>query len=297
MPTSAVDSTAHWQTVDPKCARGLIDARLQLHHAAQLATAIGISYLPKRADDSHTNLEWLPSLRALASRVVPLSSAFRVAVRPSPFALLLLDERNEAAASFSLHGRTIANAAQWLRDLLPTVGADPAALTLKRHYTIPSHPVAGGAAFDEISESAFEELARWYGNAALVLTRLASVTPKASEVRCWPHHFDIATLIEVEPARGTESARTVGVGLEPGDNYYAEPYVYVNMYPAPPASRATALLAGGGCWHTNEWLGAVLPSSRLRAADQRAQLESFIGSAVAACTELLMDDGRSTRDD
>jgi hypothetical protein len=284
--TAAVEAASQWQTVDPERARGLVDARLQLHHAAQLATASGISYLPKRADDSHTNLEWLPAIRALAARVVPTPSPFRVAVQPSPFTLLLLDGRHEITTSLLLHGRGIADAAQWLRGVLPTVGADPAAFTLKRHFTIPPHRVDDGAAFDATDVTAFEELARWYGNAALVLAELASVTPRASEVRCWPHHFDIATLIEVEPARGTHSAPTVGVGVEPGDNYYAEPYFYVNAYPFPPASRATGPLGGGGSWHTNEWIGAVLPGSRLQATDQRAQLESFVQSAVRACTDL-----------
>src|SRR4051812_30076366 len=45
----------------PETATRLSDARRQLHHAAQFATAAGISYLPARPDDSHTNLEWLPS--------------------------------------------------------------------------------------------------------------------------------------------------------------------------------------------------------------------------------------------
>jgi hypothetical protein len=86
----------------------------------------------------------------------------------------------------------------------------------------------------------------------------AEVEPNASEVRCWPHHFDIATLIEV--ARG----KTIGVGMEPGDVYYDEPYFYVNLHPRP-AAPPTALLGGHGTWHTHEWIGAVLPVSRLKA--------------------------------
>jgi hypothetical protein len=77
--------------------------------------------------------------------------------------------------------------------------------------------------------------------------------------------------------------------MEPGDGYYAEPYFYVNMYPAPPASRVTARLDGNGMWHTHEWIGAALPGSRLGTDNQRAQIESFLGSAVRACTDLVED--------
>jgi hypothetical protein len=276
-----------WHDLDPSMARSLVDARLQLHHAAQLATAVGISYLPKKPDDSHTNLEWLYSAAALASRVVPTSTSFRVAVRPQPLSLLLLDAANGLLASLPLHGQTIQAAAGWLREQLPTVHADATRLTLNRHYTIPRHTVDDGAPFDATDDRAFRELARWYEDAALVLEELRRRTRGASEVRCWPHHFDIATLIEVEPARGSDYARTVGVGLGPGDDYYAEPYVYVNMNPAPTATRTTPALDGGGTWHTEEWIGAVLPGSRLGRTNQREQVDNFLRSAVRECTQMV----------
>lgn len=38
-------------------------------------------------------------------------------------------------------------------------------------------------------------MGRWFGNAHGVLTAVAGRNPDAPRVRCWPHHFDIATLI------------------------------------------------------------------------------------------------------
>src|ERR1041384_4350124 len=70
-----------WRPIEVREARQLVDARLQLHHAAQLVAGLGISYLPRRDDDSHTNLEWLPAFNALASNPVG-ASAFRLAIRP-----------------------------------------------------------------------------------------------------------------------------------------------------------------------------------------------------------------------
>jgi hypothetical protein len=78
-------------TLDPQIATDLSDARRQLHHAVQLATAAGISYLPAAADDSHTNLEWLDVSGMLASNVIPSTKPFRVAVRAADLTLALLD--------------------------------------------------------------------------------------------------------------------------------------------------------------------------------------------------------------
>src|SRR5438270_12053367 len=78
-----------WRPIEARRAQQLVDARLQLHHAAQLVAGLGISYLPKRDDDSHTNLEWLPAFSALASNPVGVDE-FRLAIRPRNLNLIAL---------------------------------------------------------------------------------------------------------------------------------------------------------------------------------------------------------------
>jgi len=269
-----------WHPVRPERARELTDARLQLHHAAQIVTAMGISYLPKQSDDSHTNLGWLDDISALASHPVRGSSSIQLAVRPHPFALLLLDN-GESSASFTLDGHTVADGAEWVRDNISKRGLDGSAFTLAKHYTIPSHPVGDSAPFDARDTRAFDALTAWFSDSARVLEGLVANTPNAAPVRCWPHHFDIATLVEVAPGK------SVGFGLEPGDVYYAEPYFYVNMYPFPSAAPTTKL-PGGGSWHSHEWIGAVLPGSRLGREGQREQIDAFFAAAIAEATRTLL---------
>ena len=267
--------------LDPSLAASLSDARGQAHHAAQLATAAGISFLPHQADDSHTNLEWMASLGALASHVVPGTSPFRLAVRLADLTVLVLDANAAVLSSLPLHGRTIADAANWIRARLSELGVDGREYTLTRHYVIPAHPVADGATFDASDRTRLEQLSRWFACASEAFESIRRATPEASEVRCWPHHFDIATLIDLG------SGRTIGVGLEPGDVYYDEPYFYVNMTPQPAAAALTARLDGKGTWHTNEWIGAVLPGSRVVAGDdQSSQTNAFLSSAIAAARVL-----------
>lgn len=269
-----------WRALDPARASALVDARLQLHHAAQLATAMGISYLPPKPDDSHTNLEWLPALEALASNVVRLAKPMRLAVRPNPFALLVLDEHDTPTAELHLNGRTVEGIVRWIRAQLGAYGLDAARYTLKRHYQIPHHPVADNAAFDATHTGDFEQLAAWYSNAARLLAGVAAANPGASPIRCWPHHFDIATLLDIG------SRRTIGVGMEPGDASYAEPYFYVNRTPPIDANAQRPALDGGGTWHTQDWIGAVLTGSKLSPTTQREQCETFLRSAVQAMLAL-----------
>ncbi|MDP9204922.1 MAG: hypothetical protein M3P12_05620 [Gemmatimonadota bacterium] len=272
-----------WQPIHPEAAARLTDSRLQLHHAAQFAAAAGISFLQHLPDNSHTSLEWVPMLGGLFSRVVPAQRAFRVGVRPIKLAILIASEDNQPISEYPLHGRTITEARDWIRSQATLLGADGSHYSLTRDYEIPRHDVAIGESFDASEQSCFEELSKWFANGAAIIGSLARATDTASEVRCWPHHFDIGTLIKVA------SGRTIGVGLEPGDDYYDEPYFYVNMRPQPTASRARSRpLWGSGTWHTDEWVGAVLCGSRLgSASSQERQTREFLDSAVSACRAML----------
>lgn len=269
-----------WVAIEPPRARSLSDARIQLHYAAQLASAVGVSYLPALSDDSHANLGWDPSHQALVSHGVrSRSRTIRAGIRPADLSLIVLDQASTVAA-IPLSGSTIRKAADVLRDVLASAGLD-------REHTLefdglPQHPVGNGAAFDGSDTVAFAELAHWFANAHIALDALREHT-HGSDVRCWPHHFDIATLATVGPGQ------SCGAGLTPGDEWYQEPYFYVNAYPSPPADRVVGTLDGGGTWHTTGWTGAVLPGSRLRdvATEQAAQVQSFLDSAFAACSRLV----------
>jgi hypothetical protein len=264
----------------------LADARLQLHHAAQIVVSAAISYVKARSDDSHTALTWSAADRALVSEPITAATPMRIGVRVEDLTLLLVDAEMRAGRSFPLGGNTVADGNAWLGDVVAEAGLDRARLTFRKHYTIPAHPVADGRAFSRGIENQLVELARYWANASAVLEELVQKTPAASEVRTWPHHFDIASLIAVPSSNGAR--RTIGVGHSPGDDSYAEPYWYVGPYPYPPTDHLPPLAAGH--WHTKGWVGAALPASEyLESADQRATVLAFIDSAVAGCRVLLGD--------
>ena len=60
-----------WQTLGAVAPDGLVDARLQLHHAAQGVASAGVTFLEPEPDDSHPNLGWVDSCSALVGRSLP----------------------------------------------------------------------------------------------------------------------------------------------------------------------------------------------------------------------------------
>jgi len=86
---------------------------------------------------------------------------------------------------------------------------------------------------------------------------------------------------------------TIGVGLSPGDASYNEPYWYVSPSPYPDTTSLPAL-DGNGFWHSQHWVGAVLPTSRLTETvsteTQQQQVEAFFSAALKMSTTLLTAD-------
>jgi hypothetical protein len=273
-----------WQPVRPEESTRLSDVRQQCHHAAQFAASAGFSFLDPQPADSHASLEWIPSLSGLFSQVIPAHTLFRIGLSPSDLSLVIVTENDQPFAHFRLHGHGVGDANAWIRSQISSLGADASRYTLKRPYEIPTHAVALGDDFDASDKIHFEELTRWFANGAAALASFIRPVREASDVRCWPEHFDIATSIQTTPDR------TIGVGLQPGDNYYDEPYFYINMSPPPTAAQARSRpLWGRGSWHTKGWIGAVLPGTKLGAASaQTEQVREFIDSAVSACRGLAI---------
>lgn len=273
-------SLRRWRPTGHVAPTSLVDARLQTHHAAQLVVSAAISYLPKRADDSHTNLEWLPELSAMAGNVLNANTGCRLALRPSDLTLLALSGAGAIVDEFALAGHTTKTADAWMRRALAAFGFDANRLTHDKHYQIPAHPVGSGAPFSVAHGKSADELSAFFHDAWWLTTSLRAQHGQASEPRIWPHHFDLATLISVPSPAGSPS-RTIGVGVSPGDDSYAQPYIYVGPYPYPPMEALPPLSIGQ--WHSEGWVGAVLTGSAFPGETGAERALAFTRQAVAAC--------------
>ena len=283
--STSTDTIQGWQTLGHPPPSTLGEARGQLHWAAQVVASVGYTLVEPVPDWSHTSLGWKDALGALASQLTSNPPHFRAALRLADLTLLLLDEQGNTYSTFALDGRTLDEGYAWLASAIAAwTNAETPPSLVRPDHEMPAHPTGEGAPFSLERPETFAELARWFANADRVLQALSASISEPLAVVVWPHHFDIVIEFASPPEKKAEAARTITVGLVPGDAYYTEPYWYITPGLAPDASDL-APLEGEGFWRTEGWLGAVLTGSTLVAAggaqEQAERVQAFIRSVLA----------------
>jgi|SoiMethySBSTD1v2_1073268.scaffolds.fasta_scaffold123139_2 hypothetical protein len=264
----------------------LTQGRLAAHYAVQWLARAARAYIEPKVDDSHTNLGWDRRLGGVATH--PLPDGSRLALRIADLTLLLLGPLD---GELPLKNRSDADIRAWLGPRLSTKGLDPLALDKPLPYDMPASALGSGGRYllDHL-ESALGELSGWYDNASRALDdvrqQLVARGLRAPPVRCWPHHFDLDTLIYFGPPNAANT-RTMGVGFSPGDEYYDEPYFYASVYPAPLVATLPALPVGH--WHSHDFTAAIATaSSILDERDHGAAVGSFLRSSTDIISVLSM---------
>jgi len=283
-------TTPTWRPLGRVDAAKLSQARLQAHYAAQWLARLARGALPPQPDDSHTSLGWDDRLDGFVTH--PLPDGARLGLRLRDLALMAEGgQAGQMERAFSLIGRSNAEARAWLDFAFASSRFSAEALDAPSPYAMPPHAIAQGGTYGgaEIG-AALEELAAWFANGrtAVENARRAMLAHghEAPPPRCWPHHFDLATLTSFSLPRGAATAY-VGAGLSPGDRYYGEPYFYLSVYPAPDRS-ALPPLPPLGHWHVEDFTAAIARASAIRAtARPKADTDAFLAAALAAALSLF----------
>lgn len=236
-------------SLDPSRALALTDARLAAHHAAALLADFAFTWLPHEPTFAFANLDW-------RGRTFWTREAGGITLGLELPALRWTLRRGEeelAARNVDATGRP----RDWLAEVGRAAGLPDRAIDGPEWDL----PAPGGPATAED----LDQLADWFD---LAHTALAEVQMRlgSSPVRTWPHHFDIATLLALDPGVEPEEARSVGIGLSPGDASISQPYFYVTPWPYP-NSKAGPMLPWNGYWHSAGWFGAVLRGADVPDAD------------------------------
>jgi hypothetical protein len=282
--------TPSWRPLGGVDAKQLGEARLQAHYAVQWLAKLARAAVPAQQDDSHTSLGWDDELDGFVTH--PLADGARLGLRLSNLTLSV--EGGEAGPperSFSLIGRSDAEAREWMSLAFGADRLDAHSLDAPSPYAMPAHTIAQGARYGGANiGAALDELAAWFANGRIAVEGVRRAMlghgHKAPAPRCWPHHFDLATLTSVPLLRRATTAY-VGVGLSPGDRYYREPYFYLSVYPAPDP-LALPTLPPLGHWHVEDFTGAVATATDIVAtarpeADTDAFLAAALEEALALC--------------
>lgn len=278
-------SQIEWLATGMQDAAALAAARGEAHAAIQILARAARAALPAKPDDSHTNLGWSRQFGALCAH--PTERGLRLGVRLEDMSLIAL-AGDEVVDDFSLMDKSMAEGEAWAIAELLKAGASVKGFDDPLPYDIPSDCLSEAFVFGNAGLGALKELSNWYANADAALKAFAGrrrdIGAGPSPVRCWPHHFDIATLILID-GEG-ETMRSVGAGLSPGDENYSAPYFYVTPWPYPDAEKLFRLTSGR--WRTQGFTAAILEASDIAGAeDPRAYVEAFLDEGAAAALKAL----------
>jgi hypothetical protein len=131
-------------------------------------------------------------------------------------------------------------------------------------------------------------LSGWFATAAAALSGFSerNSNPSPTPIRCWTHHYDIATEVNFQVS-GSDDVTTIGLGFSPGDNHYDEPYFYISPWSTIDQSELPAPLVFGH-WHTDGFVGIVATASEILSVDDLAsEIVKFLDEAFALCRRKL----------
>lgn len=268
-----------WSRLGRTPPAALVEARKLAHCAAQWPARSARANLSAVPDDSHSAFSWDASHAALVCKPLPAKGGeVRVGIRLARLELIITGGDNVLDA-FQFEGKADASAGVWLDSKLRTLGLKPTE-GVKLPYEPPDRAASARAYELRMLGRELGELSRWFAGPAETLqdfsAKLAGLRP--GPVLCWPHHFDIATLVPLDSGGG-ESVRSIGVGFSPGDGFYAQPYVYINPSPRFDGGKLPDLPAPGH-WHTEGFFGAVATGDELlQMKDRSRAVLSFITAA------------------
>lgn len=282
-------TSLHWRPLGAVDPLALGEARHQAHNAVQWLARMARSYAEPAPGDAHTATHWDAEHDALVTTEVGpgLTLEFRI----PELALQFLESGKRVTHVLPLDERSSAETEAWFLVEMLHRGIDRSKFSKDLPYEIPDMMSGDAEDYSIVDrEAALKELADWFANAAVLLEAVrdetAALKPGPSPVVCWPHHFDMATLITLGEG-DAETAQSIGVGLSPGDEHYDEPYFYVTPWPRPSPWELPDL-PDLGHWHKKGFIGAVVPGSRLleRGAGGEDVLE-FVRAALKINRELL----------
>ncbi|MEM6807147.1 MAG: hypothetical protein AAF696_37440, partial [Bacteroidota bacterium] len=211
-----------WKSVNsiPKLELG--PSRLELHHALQIPAILARSFLGQHNEDIHANLAWEERFGALMSRPI-LASEEELRVGLVLEKLELIFWRENIILRFPFKGRNWEAAWNWVKENLPEFGLDPAKIMMEQPYAsdLPNFPTQDGTDFSFGNPEVYSYFSSFYANTQYILGETLKTVSEASEIRCWPHHFDMASLLDLG------EGKSIGLGMSPGDGTYEEPYFYI----------------------------------------------------------------------
>ena len=244
-----------------------------LHHALQVLSAAATTHLEHDADFQYSNVGYDLEEDGFKGRL--MGEGVQMGMGGSPPHWRLYRD-GAARGRLRVAGQTISTGVTWSRVALQKAGLPDKDLELPT-WDLPPGPLQAGTVFPSVPDDAYLRLQAWFANSTRVL-QAVQLAHDGGEVRVWPHHFDVATLISLG------DGKSIGVGMSPGSPGIDEPYLYVSPWPYPKGDFPELT---HGRWHTDGFTAALLSGDDLPDEGQDAVVATFLQQAIAGCRSLL----------
>jgi len=275
----------NWIKLDKINSGDIAPTREALHRAMQLVSAAPRSFLPPLEHDETASLHWNEKKRRLESQYFGPKLNVQSSIDFASFKIMLLVEEI-VFDEISLHKKSFDQVKEWFRNTLYKIKLDPNQYVVDLPYTLPAFHSGLEAPFDYYDKNAFHSFSILYHNTNLMLNQISEdKIGKKLKVKVWPHHFDMAILHYLN------AEDSVGLGLAPGDDYYAQPYFYVTPYPYPPDHTIEETNPIVGHWHTEGFKALILTYDQLfkEIEELEAQLVyDFLKNGLEISSKLLV---------
>ena len=231
-----------------------------IHQLSQTIAKANRTYVPKQADDSHTNLSFDILGKKLYGRWIKVDRGQVIlALDIENFCFEVINDQRAVISSFDIAGKTQLEIEIGIEGYFSQLGLDPTGFRENLHFEITSYEFVDNAY--QMPEK--ESLLLWYEYRSLAVVAcdlLLGFEQVDGEVRIWPHHFDTGTYLEVT------SEISLGFGLAMEDSMVGAPYFYFSGYGLNGNEihySKMAALSVGKWVITEHWKGAVLPLPEL----------------------------------
>jgi hypothetical protein len=226
-----------------------------LHWLSQIIAKANRTFVPKKEDDSHTNLYYDSLGNRIAGRWIKSTEGNIIfTLNLDNQAIEIMNTSFQVLASVSTISYEILEIEKKIEALLPQWGLDPNGFFSIMHYEIPTYDFAK-LPVKVIDQKSLKEWAkfRYMANEACFL--LLGYAQKSHEVRIWPHHFDTGIYFKIK------KNLSLGFGLAMEDKMAGSPYFYFAAYPSKGKIEYQNLPKGKEWrWELSEnWQGAILP--------------------------------------
>jgi len=158
----------------------------ELHLVAQYLAAAGISFIEKKADDSHTNIAWNKILNRMETH--KFNSDFQLGYNLNSSNIEWI-EKNSVTASINVNTNTHQSILNWISDQVNTHGISKE-FVYQFHYELPYNLPEKDHVF-YLNADKLSVIASELTKAQDTFEGFLNDKNLDSPIRIWPHHFDI----------------------------------------------------------------------------------------------------------